>query len=54
MRDLLDPANLIRAQAFCIYKLTEVIIVSKGKDLIFAALQVVAPVLKASTIARSS
>ncbi len=36
-RELLGPANLTRAQAFCIHKLTEVIMVSKEEDLIFAA-----------------
>ncbi len=45
-RELLAPADLTRAQAFCIHESTEVIIVSKDEDLIFAALQVVAPSLK--------
>ncbi len=45
-RELLGPADLTRAQAFHIHESTEVIIVSKDEDLIFAALQVVAPSLK--------
>ncbi len=45
-RELLGPVNLTRAQAFCIYESTEVIIVSKDEDLVFAAFQVVAPSLK--------
>ncbi len=45
-RELLGSADLTRAQAFRIHKLTEVIMVSKDEDLIFAALQVVAPSLK--------
>ncbi len=36
----------MRAQAFGIDELTEVIMVSKDKDLVFAAFQVVAPSLK--------
>ncbi len=38
LRELLGPANLTRAQAFCIHKLTEVVMVSKDEDLVFAAL----------------
>ncbi len=45
-RELLGPTDLTRAQAFHIQKSTEVIMVSKDKDLLFAALQVVAPSLK--------
>ncbi len=45
-RELLGLADLMRAQAFCIHESTEVIMVSKDEDLIFAALQVVAPSLK--------
>ncbi len=37
LREFLGPANLARAQTLCIYELTEVIIVSKDKDLVFAA-----------------
>ena len=36
-RELLGPADLTRAQAFHIYKSTEVIMVSENKDLVFAA-----------------
>ncbi len=46
LRELLGLVDLTRAQAFCIHKSTEVIIISKDKDLIFAALQLVAPSLK--------
>ncbi len=46
LRELFGPADLKKAQAFCIYELTEVIIVSKDKDLVFAAFKVVAPSLK--------
>ncbi len=35
-RELLGPADLTRAQTLCIYKLAEVIMVSKNKDLVFA------------------
>ncbi len=45
-RELLDLADLTRALAFRIHELMEVIMVSKDKDLIFAALQVVALSLK--------
>ena len=45
-RELLGSANLTKAQAFCIHKSTEVIMVSENKDLIFAAFQVVAPSLE--------
>ncbi len=37
LRELLGPADLTRAQVFCIHELTEVIIVSKNEDLIFVA-----------------
>ncbi len=37
LKELLGPANLTRAQVFHIYELIEVIMVSKDKDLIFAA-----------------
>ncbi len=46
LRELLGPADLTRAQVFCIYESTEVIIVSKDEDLVFAAFQVVAPSFK--------
>ena len=42
-RKLLGATDLVRAQAFCIHELTKIIIVSKDKDLVFAAFQVVAP-----------
>ncbi len=45
-RELLGQADLMRAQTFCIHESTEVIIVSKDKDLVFAAFQVVALSLK--------
>ncbi len=45
-RELLGPADLTKAQTFCIYESTEVIIVRKDENLIFAALQVVMPSLK--------
>ncbi len=45
-RELLGPADLTRAQAFRIHKSTEVIMVSKDKDLVFVAFQVVALSLK--------
>ncbi len=45
-RELLGTTDLIRAQAFRIHESTEVIMVSKDKDLTFAAHQVVLPSLK--------
>ena len=36
-RKLLGPADLSRTQTFCINESTEVIIVSKDEDLVFAA-----------------
>ncbi len=36
-RELLGPVDLMRAQAFRIYKLTKIIIVSKDENLVFAA-----------------
>ncbi len=45
-RELLGLADLTRAQAFCIHELTKVIMVSKDKDFVFAALQVVVPSLE--------
>ena len=35
-RELLGPADLMRAQAFCIHEWMEVIIVSQNKNLVFA------------------
>ncbi len=46
LRELLGLADLMRAQTFRIHESTEVIMVSKDKDFIFAAFQVVAPSLK--------
>ena len=46
LRELLGPVDLTKAQAFHIYELTEVIMVNKDKDLVFAAFQVVVPSLK--------
>ncbi len=37
LRELLGPADLTRAQALCIYELTEIIMVIKDKDLVFVA-----------------
>lgn len=37
LKELLGPTDLVRTQAFYIHKLTEVIMVSKDEDLIFAA-----------------
>ena len=37
LRKLLGLADLMRAQAFCIYELTEIIMISKNQDLIFVA-----------------
>ncbi len=37
LRELLSPADPTRAQAFCIHKLMEVIMVNKDEDLVFAA-----------------
>ncbi len=45
-RELLGLADLIRAQAFHIYKSTKVIMVSKDEDLVFTAFQIVAPSLE--------
>lgn len=43
LRQFLYPMNVTRTETFCIYKLIEVIMVSKDKNLIFAAFQVVTP-----------
>ncbi len=40
LKKILGLMNLIRAQTFYIHQLSEIIMVSKDKDLIFAALQV--------------
>ena len=46
LRELLCPADLSGTQVLYIYKTTEVIVVRKDKNLIFAAFQVMAPSLK--------
>lgn len=45
LKELLDLADLVRTQAFCIYKLTKVIIISKDEDLMFIAFQIMTPSL---------
>ncbi len=45
-RKLLGPTDLARAQTLYIHELTEVVMVSEDKDLMFAAFQVVASSLK--------
>lgn len=45
-RKFLGPINLVKVQTFCIYKLTNVIIVDKDKNLVFATFQLVAPSLE--------
>ncbi len=45
-RELLGPADLTRAQIFRIHESTKVVMVSKDEELVFAALQVVAPSLE--------
>ncbi len=45
-REFLSLTDLTKAQAFCIHKSMEVIIVNKNKDLVFVAFQVVLPSLK--------
>ncbi len=45
-RELLGLADLAEAQTLCIYELTEIVVVDKDEDLMFAALQIVAPSLK--------
>lgn len=46
LREFLDSVDLVRAQTLYIYKLTEVVVVSEDKDLIFAVFQVVVLSLK--------
>ena len=46
MRELLGPTNLFGAQALHIHELTEVIMVRKDKNLMFAAFQIVTSRLK--------
>lgn len=42
----MSSINLIKTQAFCIYKLTDVIILNKDNNLVFAAFQTVEPSLE--------
>ena len=44
--ELLAPMDLFGAQAFCIHELTEVIMVDKHQNFIFAAFQIVSLGLK--------
>ena len=46
LRELLGPIDLIRAQVFCIHELTELIMISKDKNLVFAAFHVMTSSLK--------
>ena len=46
LKEFLNLVDLAKAQVFCIHKLTEVIMVSKDKNVIFAAFQIMAPSLK--------
>ena len=45
-KELLGPANLSGAQAFCIHEMTEVIMVRKDENLMLAAFQIVTPRLE--------
>ena len=45
-KELLGLSDLAKAQALCIHESTELIVVHKNKDLVFAAFQVMAPSLK--------
>lgn len=40
-REFLCAADLTKTRTFCIYKLVEVIMISKNEDLVFVGLQVV-------------
>ena len=46
LREFLGPAALSGAQALYIHETTEVIVVRKDENLIFAAFQIVAPSLE--------
>ena len=46
LRELLGLVDLTKAQVFYIHKLTEIIMISKAKNLVFAVFQVVLPSLK--------
>ena len=54
LRKFLSLADLSQTQAFNIYKLAGIIVISKHKNLISTTFQVVSQVLTASTIASSS
>ena len=45
-REFLGPSGLLRTQALGIHESTEIVIVGEDEDLVFAALQVVAPSLE--------
>ena len=46
LRELLGPADLPRAQTLCIYETTEVIVVYKDENLMFAVFQIMTLRLK--------
>ena len=46
LRELLGPADLSGAQALCIHETTEVIVVCKDENLMFATFQIVTPRLE--------
>lgn len=46
LKKLLDSPNLMKNQALYIYELTEVIMIYKHQNFVFATLQVMAPGLK--------
>lgn len=46
LRELYGPTDLAEAETLTIYKLIEVVIVSKDKDLMFAAFQIMVSSLK--------
>lgn len=45
-REFLGPADLTKAQTFCIHELTEVVVICKHKDFVLTAFKVVPPVLE--------
>ena len=46
IKEFLGPLDLAKAQALYIHELTEVVVVRKGKDLVFVAFQIGTPSLK--------
>lgn len=52
LREFLGPADLAKTHVFYIDKSTKVIMVNKDQQLIFAALQIVAPGFKALNISQ--